>query len=415
MSKDGGKNKNISWDDPVLYAIVIAAFYLGCKILWSLFHTNIVSGYVHIRYLELWLVNVAGELTNLPLVEPIHKWVQEICKPEKFGACSQDFSTVGWGFLTGSSVFFNLFWLLLLLYWSIRMYLKVIKTHPNLKFSKAHNIKSFVKENETKYPHLKLFSKLDLISTPLDDDIYGMSLTSRQFAFKNRLIKGWKEDGEGSFTPILDREMAIQIFRDQLGKHWVKSTEMLPSETILVAIAMPRVAATDPSLDDSTFKEAMGESNKLIGWAWDQFSKGKPLLDGGNSKWMKPDIDLKYPRSVISKYIGHIKVQKVLEQHAYIRTVIYALYMQARRLGVLPPSEMRWMRYYDRELWYLLQTIGRQAGYAEAAAVLSHYLYESMAAAAIVEPQLDKAVMGLETAMTAFQYTLSDKKSYEKA
>lgn len=419
MSSKAGGEKTFTWDDPAILLGVLAAIYCACWAAWYFAHAEISMLYIYVRYVQLWLLNALGGVIDLPGVASVRAWVQLMCQPDGLGPCQRDFSTVKWKDISNSSIAMNVFCLILMVVMCVRMFLRTNATHPKLNFTKTHNIKSFVKENKRLYPHLRLFSEIDLISQPLDHPVFGMSLTSRQFAYRHRLISGWKEETDGSWTPTLDREKALQVFRVQLGRHWTKSTELSTSETLLVAIAMPRVAATDPSLDEVKFKDAMKDSEDLLKWCWDQFKPPAPAKKKGEAEasplaWLQPEIDLEYPRSIILKHIGHPAVQVLIEQHAYIRTIIFALFMQARRLGVLQPAEMRWMRFFDRELWYVLETIGRQAGFAEAAAVLSHYLYESKAGTALVEPQLDKAVNGLELAMTTFRFSSSDKLAYEE-
>ncbi len=418
MRQQGGE-KSFTWDDPAILLGILATIYFACWAAWYFAHTQISMAYTYIRYVELWLLNALGGVVDLPGVTTVRNWVQEMCQPDGLvSLCHRDFSTVKWSEISNSSVVINLFCLILMVVMCVRMFLHTNATHPKLNFTKTHNIKSFVQENKRLYPHLRLFSEIDLISQPLDDPVFGMSLTSRQFAYRHRLIIGWKKETDGSWTPTLDREKAMQVFRVQLGKHWTKSTELSTSETLLVAIAMPRVAATDPSLDEAEFKDAMKDSENLLRWCWDQFkppaAKKKGGAEADRLAWLRPKIDLEYPRSIIRKHIGHPAVNTVIEKHAYNRTIIFALFMQARRLGVLQPAEMRWMRFFDRELWYVLETIGRQAGFAEAAAVLSHYLYESKSGSALDEPQVDKAINGLELAMTSFKYTSADKERYEK-
>jgi len=419
MSKRGGE-KGFTWDDPAVLLGIFGALYVVCWVAWYFAHTEISMVYTYIRYVQLWLFNALGSVVDLPGVTSVRNWVQEMCRPDGLvSRCYHDFSTVSWKDISNSSITMNVFLLALMVVMCVRMFLRANATHPKLNFTKTHNIQSFVKENTPLYPHLRLFSNIDLISQPLDHPVFGMSLTSRQFAYRYRLVSGWKEETDGSWTPTLDREMAAQVFRRQLGKHWTSSSELSTGETLLVAIAMPRVVATDSSLDETGFMGAMKDSEDLLAWCWEQFvppSPAKKKKDGGKVEspaWLRPAIDLEYPRAIIRKHIHHPAVRGLIGRHAYNRTIIFALFMQARRLGVLQPAEMRWMRFFDRELWYVLETIGRQAGFAEAAAVLSHYLYESKSGAALVEPQLDKAINGLELAMTTFKFTSADKERYE--
>jgi len=409
MNKQG-EGRTFTWDDPAILLGFSAVIYFVCWAAWYFAHTEISEVYVYIRYVQFWMFNVLADPLN---ITGINSWIQEMCQPVGvISRCYRDFSTVTWQDISRSSIIVNGICLFLMIIFCIRMFLRVNATHPKLNFIKAHTIKSFVKESEEIYPHLKLFSKIDLIAQPLDHPVFGMSLTSRQFVYRYGLISGWKEEMDGSWTPILDREKTAKIFRTQLGKLWTHSTELSTSETLLLAIAIPRVAATDPSLDDVVFKNALKESENLLKWCWDQVELiGK--LNNESIEWQS-EIDLKYPRTIISKYIKYPDVQILINKHAYNRTIIFAFFMQARRLGVLQPAEMRWLRFFDRELWYVLETIGRQAGFAEAAAVLSHYLYESKLGDMIISPQLDKAIDGLEFAMIAFKFSGADKERYEK-
>lgn len=420
MRQQGGGQKSFTWDDPAILLSIFVGLYAMCWAAWYFAHDKIAAVYTYIRYIQLWVVNGLGEYLDLPGVSAIHGWVQRVCEPNGgVGACDRDFATVPWSDITTSSMFMNGFYLVVMVYVCVRMFIRINKTHPKLRFTKTHNIKSFVEENKVQYPHLRMFAELDLIAQPLDHPIFGMSQTSRQFAFIHRLIIGWKEEADRTWTPTLDRVKATEVMRKQLGLHWTRSSNLSVSETLLLAIAIPRVAATNAALDDADFKSAMADSEFMLEWCWDQFvppsknkpKKGEPIPP--EFAWLTPEIDLEIPRKIIQKYINCDDVKSILHRHAFVRTILFALFIQARRLGVLPPAEMRWMRFFDRGLWYALQTFGRQSGFPEAPGLLSHFLYECKEGSALAEPQLDKGVNGLDIAMTAFKYVEADKKRYE--
>ena len=415
MRQNYGNEKSPGFGDPMVLFALGLLMYLSGWMAWYALHTEISMGYTYVRYAQLWVFHALGSVVQMPGLSSLHEWVQRECQPRSlFGACTRDFSTMTWSDISESSFVMNLVLVGLLVVACIRMFLRVNALHPKLRFTKNHSLRSFVQESKPLYPHLRLFAELDLISQPLDHPVFGMSLTSRQFTVAYGLVAGWKEEADGSFTPSINREKAASVYRDQLGKHWTKSTELSSAETMLIAIAIPRVAATNSSLDDVAFKCAMNESRDLIDWCWAQFIPPKKGKGGQiNEAWLRPQIDLTRPRQIIAKYIGHAAVQKVVERHAFSRTVIFGLIMEASRMGVFPPADMRWLRFYDRGLWYFLQTIGRQAAFAEAAGVLSHYLYEARAGVALAEPQVDKAVTGLEIALANFKFLAADKDRYE--
>lgn len=419
MAKGGGGKgeATFTWDDPAVLLGIAVALWLACWAMWYFGHKYISMAYTYVRYIELWAFNALGSMADIPVVSRAHRWIQKTCQPDGLlSLCNRDFETMKWSEIANSTFIGNAVCLALLVILCFRLFIKANKIHPKLNFIKTHNIASFVREQKAQYPHLRLFSELDLIEQPLDHAVFGMSETSRQFAYKHRLIAGWKQQADGTWIPSLDRDKAALVFRSQLGKHWTKSTELTVAETLLVAIAMPRVAATDANLSESEFKAAMADSERMILYCWDAFTppakKGKGK--GDDYAWLKPQIDVAPAREVILKYIGHGNVRAVLDRHAFVKTVLAALFMQARRLGVLQPAEMRWLRFFDRELWYALQNIGRQSGFAEGAALLSHYLYEAKAGTALAEPQLDKAVTALDESLCSYKYVTADKERYEK-
>ncbi|ANN80900.1 type IV secretion protein [Bordetella flabilis] len=422
-SKSQGTDRTFQFSDPAAVAGIIVMVIAAVWIAWYFAHTQISALYVYVRYAEVWVLNLAGAFFNLPGISSAHNWVQRVCAPERtILLCTRDFSTLSWGEITSSSMVFNGLCVIILGGWCFRMFRQVSRTHPGFRFTKNHSIKSFVKENAALYPHLKLVERLDLVAKPLADPLFGMSLTSRQFAYKHRLISGWQKMADGQYVPVLNREAATAVFLAQLGPHWTRSADLTPGETLLLAIVLPRVAATDPRMDDAAFKNAMADSDGLIKWCWDHFTssverQGRKRESGDDGyAWLRPAFDLSYPRQIIARYLMHPEVKQIIEQHAFRRTILYACYVRASALGVFPPADVRWLRFYDRELWYLRSSIGRQVAFAEGgSAVYCHYLYEAKAGCAIVEPQLDKAVSGLEAAMHGFRYTEADKKAYEEA
>lgn len=408
-----GGERTFTFDDPLVALGIIIGIYIMGWMAWTFGHTHIAAAYVYLRAVQalpLYLVGVIAP--DLPVASWVHGWVMQLCQPSGLiGLCQRDFSTVTWAEISASSMWVNGLWVVILVVACVRIFRVVDKQHPGLNFTRPHTIASFVRENKRAYPHLRLFGDLDLLAEPLDHPLFGMSQTSRQFAVHHRLIAGWQQDEDGTFTPTLDRKRAAEVFRSQLGRLWTHDRALSEGEALLMAIAMPRAAATDTSLDDAAFNAALADSDRMVVWCWDQFapSESRSTIE----ERLRPAIDLTLAHEVIGRYIDRPVIREVLRQHAFTRTILVALFMQARRLGVLPPAEVRWMRFFDRDLWYLVENMGRQGGYAEGAAALSHYLYESRARSGIPEAQVDKAVTALDQAMCAFRYDAADRQRYE--
>lgn len=422
-TKGSGGERTV--DDFTLVASLIGGLFVAGWIVWFVARDKITMAYTYLRRLQFWWLDMLGS-TGLPGASGVHEWFQKTCAASGLiERCTRDFRNARWSELSGSSMYVNLVLLAVIVGWAARMFVRINATHPNLLYTKVFNVGSFVRVKKRLYRHLRMFDAIDLVAAPLDDPLLGMSQTSRQFAFHHRLIADdWIDEPDGSCTPTIVRAKAEKVFRAQLGKLWTGPGSLSPSETLLLAIAIPRVAATDPALSDDEFKKCVKESDQMIDWCWDQFKPTKPEVKSkdGDGKaasnplaWLQPEnIDLKHPRAVIDRYVNTAPMQLILSRHAYVRTILYAMFVSARSLGVLPPADMRWLRFYDRSLWYVLQNFGRQGVYAEGAAPAVHYLYEVKSREPLAEPQVDKAINALEIAVNAFKYKPSDRDKYRK-
>jgi len=421
-SGGGGGGRTI--DNFTTVVILVAGAALGIWIAWMVFHTELSMAYTYLRRAELGWLDYIGSL-GVPGAAAVSQWFDKGCAASSLlGRCTRDFSTMSWGEISNLAFYANVMLLPINALLAFRIFSHIQSAHPSLLFSKTLTVDSFIRAKKRMYRHLRMFdSDLNLIGIPLDDPVLGMSQTSRQFAFHHRLIVDWIDEADGSCTPVLNRKAAEQVFRSQLGSVWAGIANLTPAETLLLAIAIPRVAATDSALDDKAFKACVKESDQMIDWCWDQFKPPKAHKKKGKGKeaapsddplaWLlRPKIDLAKPQEMIRKYIERKPVQALLQKHAYVRTFMFAAFTAARSLGVLPPADMRWLRFYDRTLWYVLQNFGRQGVFAEGSAAHTHYLYEVKSGESLVEPQLDKAINALETALTAFKYKPSDRDNY---
>lgn len=408
MSTASGGSKPAGDSGMVLVFLVPIAVYFAITMTWMSFHAQISAVYGYVRYVELWILFALGEYLPVPGLSHLHDVVVQVCGPKGLvAACARDFATVQWSELVSTSQLVNGVIVGLLVLNSIRCFMRADRTHPRFNFVRPHTVATFVKELRSRYAHLRLFEALELVDEPLDHPRYGMSLTAKQFAFRHRLIAGWREEG-AVLIPVVDRPKATDVFRRQLGAPWRGANRLSPGELLLLAVAVPRAAVSDAGVDDTDYHAAIAESDRMRAWCWKAFGDVEQARSG---KW--PEFDREPALQLIAKYRDFKAIAPLFTKHAYVRTLIYALYIQARRLGVLQPAELRWLRLYDRELWYALDTIGRQVAFAESSAVLSHYLYEVKTGEALMQPQVDKAVSALESALGAFRFTATDRDNYK--
>lgn len=88
-----------------------------------------------------------------------------------------------------------------------------------------------------------------------------------------------------------------------------------------------------------------------------------------------------------------------LVKHPYPRTLLMALLIEARQLGVLPSSSFIWLKPLDRALWYPLNTAGRKVPFMESAGVFNQMQAEEVAwdnNGLLTEPHVDESIRGLQ-------------------
>lgn len=417
------QGRGTSMDDPLMILAILGALGITGWLVWAFGHAVIATVYAYWRYVQFAALHALGEWVRLPGIAQVHDWIGGLCAPEgALGLCRRDFSTVTWTEIADSTLWVNGVLLVALVVYCAAGVVRAGRVHPKLRFARAHTLESFIKEMRAAtradgallYPHLRLFGVLDLGAKSLTDPVFRMSETSSQLLFRHHLVAGWREEGAGMMVPTIDRARAAEVFKRQLGALWTASEALSTSELLLVAIALPRVAATDPSLTDAEFHAAIARSDDMVRWCWNQFTPpaGREADQADPNGWLRPVIERTKAREIVQQYIGREAVKSILTRHAYVRTVIFALFTAARRLGVLPPAEMRWMRFYDPGLWYVLQSIGRQAPFPESAAVFCHYLYELRAREAILEPQVDKAVAALDLALSNYKFSAETARNH---
>jgi intracellular multiplication protein IcmP len=449
-SKNG--NNDALW---LLIPLVILMF----AVFWFVFHSYLSELYIYMRYVELVIPAAIGSIIHLPVFNEAREWVNYYCQPQGwgvFGICTRDFSTVEMKDIIKSTMIINFIFIAPTIYIAIKSYIKIDKKHPKRLFRKEHNIHSFMMEKQHEYKHLKMFVNIDMISKDLDDPLFGMPLSSREFVRINNLIEGWQKNQDGkTFTPTLDIKKTRDVFIEQMGKLWTGNNfmELSVSEILMMAITVPLVAATDSSLSDEEFKIIKKDSSKIINFCWDQFippphkkgkeesyeppphkkgkeesyeppphKKGKeesyeppPHKKGKEEsyEWLKPDIDITESRKIIIKYYKKSEqVRNIFKKHAYVSTIIYGLFYEARRLGVLQAAEVRWLRFFDRRMFIIIENIGRPSAFPEGCAVHGHFLFETKMGTAYSEPLIVKAIEGLQNSIQSYKYEESHVAKY---
>ncbi len=174
----------------------------------------------------------------------------------------------------------------------------------------------------------------------------------------------------------LDEERAAKAFSKQLGPPWRGHHHMTPERQILLAAfclkAVRKREASDIML-----------GNLARCWS----AKGGLKIKGSL---------LREAKAILSDREKTGKILAKCNQHAFENTALLRALLTAREEGgVLAPATFVWLRGHDRDLWYPLNNLGRQAFHVEAMGAMAHYKAEKLTSRPIPRPKMDDAVKNL--------------------
>lgn len=440
-------HRNTDMDGLVMVGVCIAAIILFAVMLWMRFHVSISTVHIFVRNIWSWplfqLYILAIKITgvDIPFLRMLLANTVTLCAPTSafntFTTCTTNPGNVTFKQLSLSAMTWNFIFGAVSLGIVFKGYMNISKTHPLVRFGKKHNLESFLKEQRQNHPHLKLFSEFNMQNvSSREGPLMGMK-TSREYAKEFGLVIGeskrelkYISDGitksqKDSLekVPVIDRHKLIELARLQLGSLWVGVENITDAEAILLAKYLPRACSTDPNMLDAEFKKNQIETDQLEDEYWRIATEDiltspqfKPLghypdktviyADGKKDLAAFCIDDLK--KHWIQPYINHPVTKKLLEKHAYTRTFIIAVVFEARRLGVAAPCQLRWLKFYDREMWALLTNIGRPSFFCENMGAISHYQAEAVAKQCIYQPHFDVAIRGFEHQLQTYFYSDED-------
>ncbi|MES2212027.1 MAG: type IVB secretion system coupling complex protein DotM/IcmP, partial [Pseudomonadota bacterium] len=198
----------------------------------------------------------------------------------------------------------------------------------------------------------------------------------------------WRD--EGMWQMKLKKERAQIVFVRQVGPLWTGVNALNDYTKALFAIFAARIAHdTEPA---------------------------RQLLYQMARTYAEGEIDYTGTLPLLKKHFKNKAVQRVIQRHAYVYTIMAEMLALARTDGVQASADFLWLKPTDRVLWYILNCIGRQTVFCEVAGIWSHWIFERQLGRSISVPQVDCAVAGLEAAMAKISYvpTEKDEEEHEK-
>ncbi|MBL8512031.1 MAG: hypothetical protein JNM52_10345, partial [Betaproteobacteria bacterium] len=330
-----------------------------------------------------------------------------------------------WAHAAIESLLVNGLLLVVAVFWVVRLIRRVNRAHPMVVYGEKLDIAKYTRQQMPLYDHLRVFWNLRMMKRSLTQGILRLAENVKVFCLNKQLLTL----PEGAHEPVLDESRATRVFTGQLGN-------MLPlpsskadyaeallsvlsvNEKAILAAVLPRLAACDGELATADFDAAIKVSNALVKQYWQTYFNYDPDRPDPSGKKRQsweiappPPPNVAGCDAVIRRYVPHEMVYSCLTRHAYISTAIYDALGNCRRIGVFPPPELRWLKFVDRRLWYLVDCVGRDTPWWEVAGIHAHYLYEEKALRAEEVPQVACAVEALNVELSKVIFT---KKEREK-
>ena len=175
---------------------------------------------------------------------------------------------------------------------------------------------------------------------------------------------------------VLKRGEINRLFIMQLGSLWRGVDKLPPYARALFAAFAARVNA-DP------------DGSKLI----------LQMAATCRSK-----INYNGTEALLKKHYNTKEIQKVVQSHAYMLTVMATMLERSREDGVQASADFLWLKPIDRRLWYTLNTVGRQTPFVEVGGIFAHWVAEKEAGKKLVVPMVEEATNAVELALKDIVY-----------
>ncbi len=354
---------------------IVAAVFVVLAVVWYVFKKAILGFYLHIK---LWEIDYFLQFFTHAL-DDTRTYIQNILSPTAETISFQDMSDIGTA--VGSYMRYPLIALTLI------MAAIVFFSSSTRSFKRTYSMKTLAELEKTNWPQITPVIGLNLLKQDINKGPWAMAMTPMQFCKRNHLLEEYKPAPTENtlrrdwnrIEVKLKRGEANRIFIQQLGSLW-PGIERAPAHVkALFAIFAARINADSKPAAAllAAISRSSGAGNKL------DFSGADALL---------------------KKHAKTPAVEKIVNGHAYLLTVMAAMLKGARDDGVQASSDFLWLKPLDRRLWYTLNTVGRQTPFAEVAGPFAHWAAEREAGRKLIIPMVDEATNALELALTEIIY-----------
>jgi intracellular multiplication protein IcmP len=330
------QQQNSSADDWIW--IPVGAIIL-VVIIWYVKHAWISNVTLRLKWLESWLLSPFSEsmsfhsggisaiLTNRAAVASL-----------KFGelwSIAHNASKI-WGFVGAAALFFLAY--------------RVIASDIRNKVSTKLSMQQLIEMQQEEWAYIRPVVGLDLINDTSPEWAPSMRPEST-YDKRGRLTEQGFADKHGIITSrLFDRRKAALVYTKQVGRVWPSRgwRKLRKHERALYGIFAARICQQKEEAKQALKQLSIHQSK------------------GGNRSF-EPGIAL------AEKYGREKDVLEVVSRHRYVTSVLAGMIIEARVMGILASSEFIWLRPLDRDLWYLLNSIGRRTPHPEGAGSFANF------------------------------------------
>ncbi|MEC8978233.1 MAG: type IVB secretion system coupling complex protein DotM/IcmP [Pseudomonadota bacterium] len=247
------------------------------------------------------------------------------------------------------------------------------------KFKIIYNMEKLRQYESSNWPFITTVLGTKLHKTGLDEGDFAMSLQPMAFAKKHKLLD--VKEVAGKTVASVNRARAHKVFTLQMGPQWRGNLQDYPPYILALFAVFCAKGEHDPKSAEFLLRQ-ISESSR-----------------NGNKK-----LDYSGSHRILAKHIQSVNVARVVSPHAYLYTALAALLEFARGDGVIATAEFLWLKTIDRELWYVLNSVGRQVAFAEVAGPIGHYKVEKRLRRPLKTPVIEEAINALEESVSEIIY-----------
>lgn len=251
------------------------------------------------------------------------------------------------------------------------------------RFKQSYSMETLRKSEVSNWPFISTVLGTKLAKTGLDEGEFAMSIQPMAFAKKHKLLD---EKSSGGITTVtVNRARAHRVFTLQMGPPWTGNLQDFPPY-ILALFAI--------------FAAKGEHDTKSAGFLLRQIAESSI---NGNRK-----LNFNGAQAILAKHISSINIAKAVSPHAYLYTALAAMLQFARGDGVIATAEFLWLKPLDRQLWYMLNSVGRQVSFSEVAGPYCHYKVELRLRRALKTPVIQEAIDALEESVSEIIYKVDE-------